>query len=281
MPDFLKEIAPFKAAVPLVLLALFWAWETWRPFFRVEKSVRYRHALRNLLLAVSNTLILSLAFGALTVFVAIWAEKNAVGLLYQFSLPTTVEFVLAILALDCWFYIWHRANHRIPFLWRFHRVHHSDPDMDVTTATRFHIGEHIGASILRLGIICLVGLNVWHVVAYEIAVVAMTQFHHANISLGKWDRIVRVLIVTPDMHKVHHSRKYPETDSNYSTIFSFWDRIAFSFRMRKDPSSIQFGLKEYDHDRFQTLLGMLKIPFGPAKKASKEPVAEPGGGKAD
>ena len=261
MPESLKEILPYKAAVPVIFLALFWAWESWRPFFQTGREVRIRHAGRNLILAIGNTVILAVSFGALTVIVATWVAKNDFGLLNLISLPGPAEFVLGILALDCWFYIWHRANHRIPFLWKFHRVHHSDPNMDVTTATRFHLGEHIGASILRLGIICIVGLNVWHIVAYEVAVIAATQFHHANISLGRWDRIVRILIVTPDMHKVHHSREQPETDSNYSTIFSIWDRLARSFRMRQNPDSIEFGLREYDDDRWQSVTGMLKMPF--------------------
>jgi len=171
-------------------------------------------------------------------------------------------------------YFWHRANHVVPVLWRFHRTHHSDNRMDVTTATRFHIGEHIGAVVLRVVLIPLLGFEIWHLVAYDLLVIAMTQFHHADISLRRWDRWLRVVIVTPDMHKIHHSRWKPETDSNYSVVFSFWDRIARTFRMRSDPMTIEFGLDEFDKPHWQTLVGMLKTPFVAVAKlhgSSSEP----------
>jgi sterol desaturase/sphingolipid hydroxylase (fatty acid hydroxylase superfamily) len=158
-------------------------------------------------------------------------------------------------------YVWHRANHVIPFLWRFHRMHHSDNRMDVTTAARFHLGEHIGSNVLRLGLIPVLGFQIWHIVVYEMLVICNTQFHHANISLGKFDRWLRLAIVTPNMHKVHHSRWRPETDSNYSTLFSFWDRLASTFRMRPNLEELDYGLDEFDESQWQSVWGMLKTPF--------------------
>jgi sterol desaturase/sphingolipid hydroxylase (fatty acid hydroxylase superfamily) len=147
-------------------------------------------------------------------------------------------------------------------------MHHSDASMDVTTATRFHLGEHVFASILRLGLIPLLGIGLWYIVIYDMMVVAVTQFHHANISIGRWDRWLRVFIVTPDMHKVHHSRWKPETDSNYSVVLSLWDRVARSFRMRNDPTELDFGLDEFDDDQWQTFRGLLKTPFRLANRKS-------------
>lgn len=260
--EFLFRIPHAKAGIPCLLLALFWAWETWHPYFQASAG-RLRHAAHNLTLALLNTAILSLLFGSVTVLVAEWTGRNQFGFLNQnhMRLGESSTFVLSIILLDAWMYVWHRANHTIPLLWRFHRMHHSDNRMDVTTATRFHLGEHLGSSILRLGLIPLLGLQSWHIVNYELLVIAITQFHHANISLGKWDWWLRLVVVTPDMHKVHHSRWQPETDSNYSTFFSCWDRLAKSFRMRSDPKSLEFGLDAFDAATWQTIWGMLKTPF--------------------
>ncbi len=256
----LEDFLLAKRVIPLVLLALFWCWETWRPFFG-KREGRWRHAGNNIAIAVFNTVILGLVFGSVTMMVTGWIEQNQFGLLNNVGLAGPFRFVLALVLLDGWMYVWHRANHTIPFLWRFHQMHHSDRHMDVTTATRFHLGEHVGSSLLRLGLIPVFGFEVWNLVVYDTLVIAITQFHHADISLGRWDRWLRWLIVTPDMHKVHHSDWRQETDSNYSTVLSVWDRLARSFRMRDDPKSIVFGLTEFTAPGWQNFGGMLKTPF--------------------
>jgi sterol desaturase/sphingolipid hydroxylase (fatty acid hydroxylase superfamily) len=272
-PPSLEDFLLAKRAVPLVLLALFWCWETWRPFFGQRKG-RWRHAGRNIAIAVFNTVVLGLAFGSVTMMAAGWTEKNRFGLLNNIGIAGPSRFVLALVLLDGWLYVWHRANHVIPILWRFHRMHHSDRHMDVTTATRFHLGEHVGSSVLKLGLIPLLGLEVWNLVVYDTLVVAVTQFHHADISLGRWDRWLRWFIVTPDMHKVHHSDWHRETDSNFSTVLSVWDRLARSFRMRDEPKSIVFGLNEFTAPGWQTFGGMLKTPFVDPTSIPGQPPAE-------
>lgn len=275
-PDDLLPLA--RRALPVVLLALFWAWESWRPFFGLRTG-RLHHAVLNLALALVNTVVLALAFGALTVLAADWAASNRFGLLHAFSLTGTARFLLALVLLDGWMYLWHRANHAVPFLWRFHRMHHSDPHMDVTTATRFHLGELLGAALLRLALLPLLGLEVAHLLVYETLVIAVTQFHHADISLGCWDRPLRWFLVTPDMHKVHHSDQQPETDSNYATVLSVWDRLAGSFRMRHDLRTLVFGLKDFHAPAWQSWWGMWKTPFLGAARGSRrnrqEQVASP------
>jgi sterol desaturase/sphingolipid hydroxylase (fatty acid hydroxylase superfamily) len=272
-PDDLRHIKP---VVSVVLLAVFWCWETWRPFFG-HREGRVRHAGHNLAIALFNAVILGLVFGFVTTTVAGWTERNRYGLLHALGLDGPVRFVLALVLLDGWMYVWHRANHAIPFLWRFHRMHHSDRHMDVTTATRFHLGEHVGGAVLRLGLIPLLGLEVWDLVAYDTLVIAVTQFHHADISVGRWDRWLRWLIVTPYMHKVHHSDWRPETDSNYSTVLSVWDRLFRSFRIRSDPNTLVFGLGEFTDPGWQSWWGMMKTPFvDPAKAPTSAPgVADP------
>ena len=192
----LDDFRRIKLVVSVVLLALFWCWETWRPFFG-QREGRVRHAGHNLAIAVFNTVVLGLLFGFVTATAAGWTERNQYGLLHALGLDGPVRFVLALVLLDGWMYVWHRANHAVPFLWRFHRMHHSDRHMDVTTATRFHLGEHVGGAVLRLGLIPLLGFEVWDLVAYDTLVIAVTQFHHADISIGRWDRWLRLLIVRP------------------------------------------------------------------------------------
>jgi sterol desaturase/sphingolipid hydroxylase (fatty acid hydroxylase superfamily) len=264
-----EYLSHIKSAVTVGLLALLWAWETWLPFFE-RREGRLRHAGRNLALALLNTVVLAVAFSIGITFVAAWAQEQGLGLLHALGLGTPTRLVLALVLLDGWMYVWHRANHTVPALWRFHRMHHSDMQMDVTTATRFHLGEHVGASVLRAGLIPVLGFEVWQLIVYDTVLIAVTMLHHANVSLGRYDRWLRWLIVTPDMHKVHHSSWRPETDSNYSTVFSLWDRLARTFRMRDDPKTLQFGLPEFPDPGWQTLWGMLRTPFINPSLGSRE-----------
>ena len=145
--------------------------------------------------------------------------------------------------------------------------------MDVTTATRFHLGEHVLSASLRLGLIPLFGLHVEHILIYDSLVIAVTQLHHADISLGRIDRWLAWVIVSPNFHKVHHSRLRMETDSNYWVVFSWWDRLAGTLRTRSDPRTIEFGLDEFDAPEWQTFRGMLATPFRNADSAHVLPPA--------
>jgi sterol desaturase/sphingolipid hydroxylase (fatty acid hydroxylase superfamily) len=264
-----------KPGISVVLLVVFWIWETLWPFFGVGAG-RWLHAARNLAIALLNTTVLALVFSTVTVSTANWSERHGYGLLNRVFPDGLLEFAAGILLLDAWLYLWHRANHRIPFLWRFHRMHHSDNRMDVTTATRFHLGEHVLSATLRLGLIPLLGLRLEHILIHDVLVIAVTQLHHADISLGRLDRWLSWWIVTPFLHKVHHSRWRPETDSNYSTVFSVWDRLACTLRTRSDPRTIEFGLDEFDAPRWQTLRGMLSTPL-----RAKEPAQSSNGTQND
>ena len=249
---------------PALLFLLLW-WETLTPFFplfQVGLRKRALHGLRNVALALINSGLTALVFVGLWAAAAAWAERNAFGILNWMNCPPLWHAATAVLVLDFWTYCWHRLNHRVPFLWRFHRAHHSDSQMDVTTASRFHIGEILFSNCLRVPLILLLGIHLWEIVLYETALLAVIQFHHANIGLPqRVDQLLRCFIVTPAMHKVHHSRWQPETDSNYSSLLSIWDRVFRSFRLRDDPSTIQFGLDEFAKPEDQTLSGILKTPL--------------------
>ncbi|HXP60983.1 MAG TPA: sterol desaturase family protein [Dongiaceae bacterium] len=265
MADAITELSRLKTASSVSLLVLLLVWESWTPFFACfvrAAGERTRHALKNLALGVLNALVTGLLFVGLWWGTAAWAERQQFGLLHWVDLPVWARLAGAVLLFDAWMYFWHRLNHRVPFLWRFHRTHHSDPRMDVTTANRFHLGEIVFSSILRVPVIALLGLRLWELVLYEAAMFAVVQLHHANIALPIWlDRGLRALIVTPFMHKVHHSRWQPETDSNYSSLFSFWDRLFRTFRWRDDPRALRFGLEEFDGQENHTLAGLLATPL--------------------
>jgi len=265
----LASLQETQVIVLLVVLFLLILWESFHPFydfFKKSKKERAFHGLKNVVIGLTNGLMISLMFVGLWFAASVWAAEQRFGVLHWMQdlvvIPDVARALIAILILDAWMYAWHRMNHEIPFFWRFHRVHHSDNKMDVTTASRFHIGEIFFSSVLRIPIILFFGIYLWELVLYEIIMFAVVQFHHANIKLpGKIDPLLRLIIVTPNMHRVHHSRWQPETDSNYSSLFSFWDRIARTFRINHTPEHIKLGLDEFDSEEHQSFKGILKTPL--------------------
>ncbi len=264
--DVLRATQAGAALVGLVVLLLLESAHPFFELFRVRRD-RTRHLARNLVLGAANGLLVAVVFAGLWVAAAAWAEARGWGLLRLADLPVWLHAVLAVLLLDAWTYAWHRMNHRVPFLWRFHRVHHSDAQMDVTTASRFHTGEIVLSSLLRVPLIVALGVTAWELVLYETLMFAVVQFHHANLALPpRVEAVVNKVIVTPAMHKVHHSRWQPETDSNYSALLSVWDRLFGSFRRREALHEVALGLAEFDDDAHQSVAGMLRTPLAPVRK---------------
>jgi sterol desaturase/sphingolipid hydroxylase (fatty acid hydroxylase superfamily) len=265
MDGNLQDIDQLRNTSAVVVLLLLLAWESSAPFglyFVGDSGQRLRHGLKNLVLGILNALLTGLVFVALWWTTAEWAQAYNFGLLNWLALPSWAHVVGAFLLFDAWMYLWHRLNHRVPFLWRFHRTHHSDPRMDVTTASRFHLGEIFLSSVLRIPVIALLGVDLWELALYETAMFTVVQLHHANIALPAWlDRGLRLLIVTPSMHKVHHSRWQPETDSNYSSLFSCWDRLFGTFRLHVNMNTLRFGLEEFDRPEDHTLIGLFATPI--------------------
>jgi|AntRauTorcE11897_2_1112592.scaffolds.fasta_scaffold00049_5 sterol desaturase/sphingolipid hydroxylase (fatty acid hydroxylase superfamily) len=270
MQELINAVEQTQVLVAVIGLIILFLIESVHPFFDFFKgSFKKRgiHFLANVSLGVVNALMNAVIFVGLWLWASTWADASNFGLLnwIESSFPVMAGWprvIVAVLLFDIWMYAWHRMNHEIPFLWRFHRVHHSDPNMDVSTSTRFHTGEILFSSILRIPIILLLGLYLWELFIYGILVAIVVQFHHANINLpGKMDNILRWFIVTPHMHKVHHSRWQPETDSNYSTIFSFWDRIWKTFRLRDPLNTLKLGLDEFDSEEDQQIKGLFSMPF--------------------
>ena len=245
--DINLPVFSWRTAVPLGGLVALLAWETAQPYFPLfsRTGQRARHGALNLALGTLNAAVVALAFAAAWLAVTQWSGVHRFGLLNAFGFGPWQRVALAIFVLDAWTYGWHRLNHRVPFFWRFHRWHHADSAMDVTTASRFHTGEIVLSSVFRVPVLALIGCNLGELALYELLLFAVVQFHHANIALpDRLDRVLRLVIVTPALHKVHHSIVRAESDANYSSLFSWWDRVFRTLCLVREPRKIIFGVQD-------------------------------------
>jgi sterol desaturase/sphingolipid hydroxylase (fatty acid hydroxylase superfamily) len=190
------------------------------------------------------------------------AERHRLGLLRWLPLPRVVGAALGFLLLDYTLYVWHRVNHRVPFLWRFHAVHHIDLDLDSTTGLRFHFGELTLAAWFRAAQILLLGVDRATLRAWQRMLVVSVVFHHSNLALpiAVERRLVRFL-VTPRMHGIHHSTRGDEVDANYSSLLSWWDRMHRSLKLNVPQASITIGVEGFLRPDAVTLTESLRLPF--------------------
>ncbi len=249
----------------LILIALFLLESVF--ILRRRLQPRFQRIVLNAILALPAFMLLRLMLIPAMVWLAAKNEGWHVGLNYLYGLPAWTENIIAFILLDYGLYWWHIILHRMPLMWRFHLVHHTDVDMDVTTAFRFHFGEMIGSVIYRSAIVLLIGVSPLMVLIYEIIFEAETQFHHSNTKLPvSFERVLNKIIVTPRMHGIHHSVIKHETDSNYATIFSFWDRLHKTILLNIHQDEIIIGVRGY-HDANELTVGRLLImPFGKIKE---------------
>lgn len=242
------------------LCGLLWSVESIVPLYRYQNS-RVRHALPN----VALTLILvltNLALSFSSAYLAGFAVRNGAGLFPLFGLSAWTQGVFGVAALDLFAYFAHVLLHKSWLGWQFHRVHHSENAVDVTTAFRQHPGETVWRMLSQLAAVFVFGIPLWIVIIYLILSALNAQMEHANIRLNvSVDRLLRLAIVTPHMHKAHHSRDQKETDSNYSNIFSCWDRLFGTYTAEIDFQRLHYGLDGFDAKERQTLRGLLKMPF--------------------
>ena len=230
------------------------------PHYR-GRTGRLRHASPHVLTAILNGLLTRLFLAGITLSATTWTTMHSFGLRNLLHLTTPAGTLLLFLLFDLWMYWWHWANHRIRFLWLFHRAHHSDTQMDTTTALRFHPGELILSTFIRMPVLVLLGMSFGQLVFFEALLNLSTLFHHSNLAVPeRWDRLLRMAIVTPNMHRVHHSVKVFETNSNYTSLLSVWDRLYRSFQTREDTRSITIGLPQFREAKWQQLWGFLITP---------------------
>jgi len=242
-------------------LALFLALELLFPY-RPPTQSKVRRWEDNLSMAALNGVILYLAFAAPTMATVHYAASHGSGILNILDIPYGIKILLTVVFFDFMLYVWHLLNHEAPFLWRFHRVHHCDLNMDVSTATRFHVGELALSAVIRMGLIYFWGAELLGLVLFESLVVAASQFHHSSLRVPKaFERLFWILFVPPSMHRIHHSVIIRERNTNYGTIFSLWDRILGTLKSDVDQNGIRIGVGAYPQADQLRLRRLLRMPF--------------------
>ena len=280
----LNAVTEYFATIPsshraLILaggIAFFWIWESAAPLFRFEYR-KWSHALVNIFFTVT-TIVVNFGLAFILLGASDWAVTNGVGLL--FLLPDgalVLRLVAGLLVLDlisAWLAHW--VEHKTPVLWRFHLIHHSDVHIDTTSANRHHPGESVVRFVFTTLGVLVVGAPMWMVFLYQAASVVLSQFNHANITLpAALDRAISWVIVSPDMHKVHHHYVLPYTDSNYGNVFSVWDRLFGTF-MSLERARLTYGIDTHMDPREHASVGaLLTMPFRPYRKPVSAPEIAP------
>jgi sterol desaturase/sphingolipid hydroxylase (fatty acid hydroxylase superfamily) len=247
----------------LAIFAVMASWEALRPR-RPLSQPKYTRWLTNLGIVVADALLLRL-MGALVAYsAALYAQQHGWGVFNHTGWPLWLEFALALLILDFAIYLQHFASHHVSLLWRLHQVHHTDLDVDLTTGVRFHPVE-IGLSMLyKVALVLLLGASPWAVLIFEIVLNGAALFNHSNAYLpAKLDRYLRIILVTPDMHRVHHSTIVRETNSNFGFSVPWWDKLCGTYRASPaaGQQGLEIGLKQYRDFAGLGFFNILLMPF--------------------
>ena len=226
---------------------------------------KYQRWTNNLLLVLLNGIVLRLLFPAAAIGVAFWATEKQWGLFNYYPIPIFWSILFSVIILDLVIYLQHVMFHALPLLWRIHRVHHVDMDIDVTTGLRFHTFEIILSMLIKFSAIILIGVPAIGVIIFEVILNASSMFNHSNINLPfKLDQYLRLFLVTPDMHRVHHSTIYEETNRNFGFSLSIWDKFFGTYKAQpqKGHDKMDIGLEDFKNKKItQKLYLMLLIPF--------------------
>ncbi|MEM9331836.1 MAG: sterol desaturase family protein [Pseudomonadota bacterium] len=231
---------------------------------RVSNPLKARRWFTNWAIVIVDTLILRLLPIGLAVGAAEWAAAQGIGLFNLISVSAIIVIPICVIVLDFTTWFAHWASHKIPLLWTVHRMHHSDIDFDVTTAIRFHPIEIVLSMFWKMAVVVLLGAPGLAVLIFEILLNGSAMFNHSNLKLPLWlDRILRIVVVTPDMHRVHHSIVHNETDSNYGFNLAVWDRIFGTYvdQPAKGHEAMTLGLAEWQDHKPAELVWTLKVPF--------------------
>ncbi|HEX6181648.1 MAG TPA: sterol desaturase family protein [Chitinophagaceae bacterium] len=261
--DFFEHISPVTRSLILAGgLVLFWIFEGIVPLFRMRYK-KLQHAGLNLFFTFT-TVVVNFAFAILIVQASTWCVDKQFGLLYLVKLPVWLFIVLGLMIMDLISAYWiHYIQHKTKWMWKFHLVHHTDTWVDTTTANRHHPGESVFRAAFTLLAVVVTGAPMWLVFLYQTLSAAFSQFNHANISMPrKLDNMLSWLIVSPNMHKVHHHNAQPLTDTNYGNIFSIWDRLFGTFAYVKDVNTLHYGIDTHPLEEEHNDMGnLLKMPF--------------------
>jgi len=245
-----------------VLVAMI-AWEIIAPRRQILIS-RWQRWSANFALSILSMLLMRITIAAAALWAANKGLENNWGLLHIVELPTVVSFVVSIVLLDLAIYGQHRASHRWKWLWRFHKVHHTDLDFDVTTAIRFHPIEIFISMCYKVICILIIGADPVAVLIFEIILSSCALFNHSNINIPlAIDKVIRLVLVTPDMHRVHHSVIQSERDSNYGFSISIWDRLfkSYTAQPKQGHKEMTIGLPQYQHITDVSIQKLLLMPL--------------------
>ena len=246
------------------ILAVMALWELIAPrrALTVSKTVRW---VNNLGLVFLNTFLLRLIFPAAAVGVAAFSDTHGWGLLNYYQVPYWFAVIASVIIMDFIVYLQHVMVHAIPALWRLHRVHHADLDFDVTTGSRFHPIEIILSMLIKFAVIVVLGPPVIAVIIFEIILNATAMFNHSNVRLPlAFDRVLRWFLVTPDMHRVHHSAEDDEANNNFGFSLPWWDRLFGTYKAqpRHGHEGMTIGIRQFrEPKQVAWLAGMLLLPF--------------------
>ena len=252
-------------------ITFFWLTESIKPLFNFDYKKR-QHAGINIFFTIT-TIIVNFLMAFILLWTANWTIENHFGILQILpAINQWLYLLIGLLLLDLiGAYVVHFVEHKVKFLWKFHLVHHSDIWVDTTTANRHHPGESVIRFLFTTLAVVLVGTPMWMVFLYQSMSVVLSQFNHANISLPvKMDKLLSYVIVSPDMHKVHHHYVLPHTDSNYGNIFSIWDRLFGTFSTIK-RENIVYGIDTHmEIEKNNSVTNLLKIPFQKTQSFEKQ-----------
>jgi len=253
--------AVITASVIVVVFAATLILELRRPLRRSVES-KSRRILRNLTTGATALAVATLLQTPLLIPVSRWVLAKRIGLLNTIAMPAALRTVLAVVLLDYTLWFWHFANHRVPFLWRFHLVHHVDRDLDASTALRFHFGEQALSVVYRCVQIAVIGATPFAVWTWQAILFAAILFHHSNVELPiAWERRLVRVVVTPRMHGIHHSDRLNETNSNWSSLLSWWDYLHRTMILGIPQKSVTIGVPAYQDPSDVTIGSILLLPF--------------------
>ena len=268
--NFFSDIPlTFRTSILLGGIVFFWILEGMIPLY----SFRYKkinHALLNIFFT-TTTAIIGFGFAFLLLKSTLYVGGEQIGVIHIFNLPIWADVIISLLLLDLiGAYLVHFIQHKIPWMWKFHLVHHSDMNVDVTTGLRHHPGETVFRIIFTIIGVFVSGASIGMVMLYQSLSVLFAHITHANISIPKKiDVILSYILVTPNMHKIHHHYEMPLTDSNYGNIFSIWDRLFNTFSFINKQKSVVYGIDTYmDKSETNNLGILLSIPFKKLKKVN-------------
>lgn len=259
--------AMLRFAIFSGILLVMLAWEWRRPARELAQRRLARWSI-NLGLAAFNVAVMRVSIGAAAWLAANWAAEQQIGLFNQWSAPVWPAMALSLLLLDLAIYAQHVAAHRWRWFWRLHQVHHSDMEFDATTALRFHPLEIMLSMLYKVGWVVLLGVAPAAVILFEMILNGCALFNHGNVSLpARGERWLRYVIVTPDMHRIHHSVRPSETDSNYGFSLSLWDRLFKTYcpQAQAPQAEMRIGLNGFRQPAELGFLQLLAMPFRPLR----------------